>query len=168
MSQAVALPALDDRVALLELEGDYARLFDGRDGPGWANLFTEDGVYQGATVPGMPDAVPPIVGHANLAEACANMPGSSIHMLNAPQLSLDGDQATGRVHFVFENKRVDEHGNSHHMRIVAFYHVMYERTDVGWRIRNRVTVPFSVTTTSQCGYQYDLPLPGLAGDGRRS
>lgn len=32
----------DDRLALLELEGDYARRFDTRDGSGWANLFTED------------------------------------------------------------------------------------------------------------------------------
>lgn len=162
---AAAVSELDDRVALQALEGGYARLFDTRDGQGWANLFTEDGVYQGAAVPGMPDPVPPIVGRANLAEACYNMPGSSIHMLNAPELTIDGDQATGRVHFAFENTRIDEHQNSHHMRIVAFYHVVYERTDAGWQIRNRVTVPFSVATTSQCGYKYDLPLPGPAGGG---
>lgn len=155
---------LDDRSALLELEGDYARRFDMGDGQGWANLFTEDGVYQSASVPGMPDTLPPIVGRANLAQACETTPGSSIHMLNAPQLTLDGDRATGRVHFVFENTRVDDNNNSHHLRLVAFYHVMYERTEEGWRIRNRVTVPFSVTTSSQCGYQNELVLPGPVGD----
>ncbi len=151
---------IDDRVALLEIEGDYARRFDMRDGAGWANLFTADGVYQGARIPGMPEATPPIVGHANLATACENMPGRSIHMLNAPQISIDGDRATGRVHFTFENIRVDEYDNSHTMRIVAYYHIDYVRTDEGWRIRNRVTVPFSVETSSRCGYQYDLPIPG--------
>ena len=161
---ASAARELDDRTAILELEGDYARRFDTRDGPGWANLFTEGGVYQGAPIPGMPDATPPIVGRANLAQACEKMPGSSIHMLNAPQISFNGDRATGRVHFVFENTRVDEYSNSHQMRIVAYYHVEYERTEDGWRIRNRVTVPFSVETSSRCGYQSDIALPGAAGD----
>jgi hypothetical protein len=151
---------IDDQLALLELEGAYGRRFDMRDGDGWANLFTEDGVYQGAAIPGMPDPTPAIVGHADLASACENMPGKSIHMLNAPQISIDGDCASGRVHFTFENIRVDEHSNSHTMRVVAYYHIEYVRTDDGWRIRNRVTVPFSVETSSRCGYQNDIELPG--------
>jgi SnoaL-like protein len=160
MIDVAAAREVDDRLALLELEGDYARRFDNRDGSGWANLFTEDGVYQGAPIPGMPDPTPPIVGRANLAEACNNMPGSSIHMLNAPQISIEGDRATGRVHFVFENIRVDEHENSHQMRIVAYYHIEYVRTAEGWRIRNRVTVPFSVENSSRCGYNAEITLPG--------
>jgi hypothetical protein len=160
MTDAAARNDVDDRLALLELEGDYARRFDMRDGVGWANLFSEDGVYQGATIPGTPGATPPIVGHANLAAGCDNMPGKSIHMLNTPQISIDGDRGTGRVHFTFENIRVDEHDNSHMMRNVAYYHVEYVRTDEGWRIRNRVTVPFSVETSSRCGYQSDIDLPG--------
>ena len=160
MSNVTTDRELDDRIAILELEGDYARRFDMRDGQGYANLFTADGVYQGAQIPGMPEGTPPLVGRAKLAEACDQMPGSSIHMLNAPQISLHGDTATGRIHFVFENTRVDEFGNTHGMRIVAYYHVDYVRTDEGWRIRNRVTVPFSVEHSSRCGYQNDIALPG--------
>ena len=63
------------------------------------------------------------------------------------------------MHFVFENVRVDEHHNSHTLRVVAYYHIDYVRTDEGWRIRNRVTVPFSVETSSRCGYQADIELP---------
>ena len=59
MSDVAARSGVYDRLALLEMEGDYARCFDMRDGTGWANLFTEDGVYQGATIPGMPDPTPP-------------------------------------------------------------------------------------------------------------
>jgi len=164
MSDVIVSTELADRVALLEIEGDYARLFDTRNGAGWANLFAEDGVYQGAPIPGIAFATPPIVGRANLAEACDKMPGSSIHMLNAPQISLAGDTATGRIHFVFENIHVDEHRNSHQMRIVAYYHVEYVRTADGWKIRNRVTVPFSIENVSRCGYQNDITLPGPAVD----
>ena len=164
MSRNARARELDDRIAILELEGDYARRFDMRDGQGWADLFTPDGVYQGAEIPGMPPPpTPPLVGNATLAAACNHMPGSSIHMLNAPQISLDGDRATGRVHFMFENKRVDEYGNSHETRIVAYYHVDYERTEEGWRIRNRVTVPFSIENISRCGYLNNITLPGPVG-----
>ena len=40
------LREVEDRLALIELEGAYARLFDARRGDEWAALFVADGVYQ--------------------------------------------------------------------------------------------------------------------------
>ena len=35
--------AIADRLAILQLEADYARTWDTRDAAGWAGLFTDDG-----------------------------------------------------------------------------------------------------------------------------
>lgn len=151
---------LQDRLELVELEGRYAHTFDTHDGEGWAGLFTESGTYQGIALPGMPDPVPPIRGREALAVSCVNFPGSGVHLLSVPQITLDGDRAVGRIHFQFEQHRLDEFGNSHELKIVAYYHATYVRTADGWRIHNRVTVPFSVSSTSRCGYQLSAELPG--------
>src|SRR5690606_33672957 len=40
------LRAVEDRLALIELEALYARSFDEHDGETWSGLFASDGVYQ--------------------------------------------------------------------------------------------------------------------------
>jgi len=64
------LRAIEDRLALLEVEAAYARAFDGRDGEAWAALFTEDGIYQArGRTPGEPGAPQ---GRAQLADYCTS------------------------------------------------------------------------------------------------
>ena len=73
---------------------------------------------------------------------------------------IDGDKATVHTNFEVEILWKDEHGNDHYRKMVAYYHVAYEKLPEGWKIRNRVSVPFSVTETVTCGYRADIPLPG--------
>src|SRR4051812_30418059 len=88
------LLAVEDRLAILELEGVYARAFDSRDGAGWAALFTDDGIYQGRLLPGMNAAeVPYVQGRAALETFCTEAPFSGIHLMNVPQITFDGDRA---------------------------------------------------------------------------
>ena len=65
-------------------------------------------------------------------------------MLNTSQVSRDGDCTKGRVRFVFENTRVDEHGNSQEMRIVEYYHVDHGHTEEGLAYADPWTVPFAL------------------------
>ena len=65
------LRAVEDRLALLELEGAYARAFDSRDGDAWAALFTDDGIYQARErTPGEPGAPQ---GRAQLADRLSGL-----------------------------------------------------------------------------------------------
>ena len=160
-SAEVSIQEIKDRLAIANIEGEYARLCDSGNGDLWANLFTENGVYQSAVVPGMPGATSPIRGRSELAESINNSPTTNcIHKLSPPQIDIFGDTATVHTNFEVEISWSDEHGNNHYRTMSAYYHVAYERVRDEWKIRNRVTVPFSVTTTVTCGYRSDISLPG--------
>ncbi len=149
----------EDRLAILDIEGEYALRCDAADGAGWAALFTADGVYQWPTIPGMPEAAPPLRGSAALAAACSAMPGTCMHRVSTPKVTISGDEATTRAHLVFEWAHVDEHGVSHKRELVPINHTEYLRTADGWKIRHRVTIPYSITDSSQCGYLHDIEIP---------
>src|SRR5436853_5960071 len=127
------LGGAEDRLAIMELEGAYARAFDSRDGDGWAALFTEDGIYQGRIVPGAPSGqVPFVEGRAALAKFCAEAPFDGIHLLHMPQITLDGDRATSRVHLQFlASFRVGDR-LGYLSGMVGYYDVVYERVDGRW------------------------------------
>lgn len=150
-----------DRLAILEIEGAYAQLCDSGEGDAWADLFTPDGVYQRIELPGMPDTTAPVRGRAALAQVVNNFGHPYIHRLHTPQITLLGDRATVRTHFEFETSRIDEFGNFHETSMTGFYHTDLEKGEEGWKIRNRVTVPFSISTKSTSGYKaHEIPGPG--------
>lgn len=151
----------DDRLSILDIEGAYARCGDSGDGEGWAALFTEDGVYEWPAIPGMPDPPPALRGRQALAAAINELPGTCMHRMSAPQITLDGDHATSRTPFVFEWAYRDEHGVSHERELTGFYDTEYARKPDGWQIRHRVTVPYSVTDSSRCGYRPDADIGRL-------
>ena len=144
---AQRLTEVEDRLALIELEGAYARAFDSRDGDAWAALFTPDGIYQarGAT----PEAGNFVEGHDELARFCTNAPFDGIHLLHLPQLTISGDTATSRVHLQFIG---EFHSGTRGMRMIGYYDVRYRRTDAGWRIAHRVTSTMFGTTSSNDPY----------------
>jgi len=150
---------VDDRTAILEIEGSYASCADSGDGDGWAALFTEDGVYQWPVIAGMPEAPAALRGREALAATIKGLPGTCMHRMNTPQITLDGDRATSRTHFVFEWAYQDDHGVRHERELVGFYHTEYVRAADGWKIRNRVTVPYAVTDSSRCGYRSEIEIP---------
>jgi SnoaL-like domain len=142
------LRAVEDRLALIELEGAYARAFDSHDGVAWAALFTDDGVYQSR------DATPGngtyVAGRAKLAKFCTNAPFSGIHYLHLPQLSIDGDVATGRVHLEFVAAFNDD--GAPMTRFLGYYDVRYVRAGDGWLIERRITTTFARRTDTTFGY----------------
>jgi hypothetical protein len=133
LSRRVA--ALEDRLALIELEATYARTFDNRDGAAWAALFLPDGVYQarGAT----PEKGNYVAGHDALADFCTNAPFDGLHLMHLPSFTIDGDDATGRLHLEFLGA-FHAPGNPL-TRMAGYYDVRYRRVEGLWRIAHRVT-----------------------------
>ena len=150
----VRLAAVEDRLAIIELEATYARLFDERQGEAWAALFTPEGVYQSR------DATPEgrgnyVQGRENLARFCSQAPFDGIHFLHLAQVSIDGDSAVSRVHLEFVAAFHDR--VSHTRRMVGYYDVSYARVDGRWLIVRRVTTTFSHEDNATFGY------PGTSG-----
>ncbi|WFR73589.1 nuclear transport factor 2 family protein [Prescottella defluvii] len=135
------LAAVEDTLAILQLEGAYAPAWDSGDADAWAGLFTEDGVFELAQVGGVPGAT--IRGRDALHRFCVEFTAhtSGIHLLNTPSIVVDGDEATARIHFEFRSGATGE-AETRHAHVAGRYTVRYRRTSDGWRIahRNEVAV----------------------------
>lgn len=78
-----------DRLEILELVARYNHAIDSGDGPGWADTFTEDGVFE--TARGKTEGRDAL---AKFVEGFAtNMPGAR-HWNNNHVIEADGDGAT--------------------------------------------------------------------------
>jgi hypothetical protein len=159
--QAVAdledrLRAVEDRLAIIELEGAYARAFDDHDGDAWAALFTPDGIYQSRVLSDGSAPATFVQGTEALRRFCTEAPFAGIHFLHLPQLTLDGDRATGRVHLEFHGAYTDP--GAPLTRMVGYYDVGYVRGDGRWLIARRVTTAFARETRATFGY---VPGTGL-------
>ena len=150
------LAALEDRLAIFELEGSYARCFDSRNGAAWASLFTPDGIYQarGAT----PDGGGIFVqGRDALERFCSDAPFAGVHLMHLPQLDVRGDAATGRVHLEFVG--LFDSAGAPSVRMIGYYDIAYARADGRWLIDRRVTTTFSRVDTSTAGYPAESGIP---------
>jgi hypothetical protein len=147
------LRAAEDRLAIIDLEGTYARTFDSHDGEAWSALFTDDGVYQGRIHPDTPEgSVPVVEGRPALAKFCTDAPFDGIHLLHLPEIRLDGDRATSRVHLQFMATFPVGDRFGYLSSLVGYYDVAYERVDGRWLIRHRITTTFSRTRNDYVGY----------------
>jgi hypothetical protein len=122
---------MQSRLAILNLEGEYARTWDTGDCEGWASLFIEDGLFEMVAVGPYPPGQSQ--GHQELAGFCQYInddvsPG--LHLIHVPSLTIDGDEAEGWVHFQFLSP-VFGH-------VAGVYQVSYVLTEDGWRIKERV------------------------------
>jgi hypothetical protein len=132
---AAKLTVLEDRLAIMELEGQYARTFDSRNGDAWAALFTPDGVYRARDA--TPEQGQYIAGRAALADFCTNATFEGIHQLHLPSISPNGDRATSRVHLEFLGWWQGD--GTPVLRMVGYYDVEYARDGDRWLIAHRVT-----------------------------
>jgi uncharacterized protein (TIGR02246 family) len=129
---------LEARLAIIDLEGTYARTWDTADAAGWAGCFTPDGAFVLLAVGSRPEKR--IAGHDALAAFCraVNEVHTGLHLMHLPQLRVDGDRATGRVHFEFKSVvRADPKVTTHHVTL-GWYDVAYVRTPDGWRMHERL------------------------------
>jgi hypothetical protein len=142
------LAAVEDRLAIIELEGRYARAFDDHDGQAWAALFTDDGVYQsrGAS----PGDGTYVAGRENLARFCTDAKFNGIHFLHLPQVTLDRDRATSRVHLEFFAAFYGD--DAPYTRMLGYYDVAYQRCAGEWLIERRITSTFARRNGVTIGY----------------
>jgi hypothetical protein len=131
-----------DRLAILQLEAEYARTWDSQDADGWAACFTDDGAFEmGSTTGGLPAMR--FAGTAALTEFCRRGSGrfEGIHLLSAPSLTFDRDEhgassrVWGWVHFSYHDRDRKTEAERH---VVGVYAVTYLRgEDGGWRMALR-------------------------------
>lgn len=128
----------EDRLAIFELEGAYGPTYDGKQAEAWAALFTEDGVYRGRQLEGMPEQNL-VQGREDLIRFCNEQQLNGTHFMHLPHIVLDGDTATARVHHQYQGADVDGCGRVQLRSVTGYYDVLYARTSGGWRIRHRIT-----------------------------
>jgi SnoaL-like domain len=135
MVDAIERDELSSRLAILQLEAEYARTWDSKDAAGWAACFTDEGAFEMSAVPGGMPAMR-FAGRSELEQFCSM--GTSIyegiHLLSPPDLTIVGDRARGWVHFSYFDRNVSTEEVRH---VVGVYAVTYLCTDAGWKMELR-------------------------------
>jgi hypothetical protein len=136
---------LESRLAIFDLEGSYSRTWDLGDAAGWSELFTEDGVFVVAAVGRKPEQR--IVGRSSLEEMCRNFTAkiTGLHLLHLPELTVERDEASSRLHFEFRSVRRDIPDYSQETSMSGYYDTSYRRETNGWRIALRREVAVTLT-----------------------
>jgi uncharacterized protein (TIGR02246 family) len=135
----------DAAAEISSLEGEYARAWDAADSEGWAAVYTEDGVFEVAAVGGRP--VERFEGRAALRALCEryNAQYEGLHLMHVARLIVDGDDATGRLHFEFTANTRPGITPSVRRQNNGYYEVTYRRVDGRWLMALRVETTVSET-----------------------
>jgi len=153
------LRAVEDRLEIMELEAVYARSFDDHDGDTWSSLFTADGIYQSRPEgDGPPEMF--VQGTDALRTFCTEAPFVGIHCFHLPQLTFQGDEATGRIHLEYYGHWREDPG-APYTKMVGYYDVAYRREGGRWRIARRVTTAFARQREAVFGYRPGTGLTSL-------
>ena len=120
-------------LAILNLEGEYARTWDSVDPEGWAALFCPEGIFEMLPVGNTPGAF--YQGREALAEFCRVINSSyrGLHLIHVPSIRVEGDRAYAWIHFEFRSIRGSTLGS-----VAGIYQVDYRRGGEGWRIEHRI------------------------------
>ncbi len=135
------------RLAIMDLEAEYARSWDAGDADGWAAVFSEDGVFDMAGVGTQPRLV--YTGTSELAAFCREIDSiyKGLHFMHLPRIKLTGDTAYGRLHFQWIglfNPNIHFHGQR---QAAGYYDVTYRRINGQWRIQHRMEKAITGQTT---------------------
>jgi ketosteroid isomerase-like protein len=126
---------VQDVLALLNLQAEYADGADSFSGASYASVFTDDAVLD-ATHTG----IPAVVGRAAIAKLMDDTFAQQTHnchmTTNQRVLSVDGDRATGRCYF-FQRSILRNGGRT---EFSGRYEDEYRRTPEGWKISKRVLI----------------------------
>lgn len=137
---------VEDVLALLALQSEYADGADSFDGATYAAVFTEDGVLDASHT-----GIPAVVGRpaiTKLMEDTFAQQTYNCHMTtNQRILSVDGDTATGRCYF-FQRSVLRNGGRT---EFSGRYEDVYRRTAQGWKIEQRVLIALLPTVLE--GYE---------------
>lgn len=129
---------LEATIEIMNLEAIYARVWDTGQSEAWADVFTEDGVFEIVANPGRPGRK--VQGRAELAEFCreVNSHTIGIHLMHTSHIVVDGDTATGGLYFEFRRVNRQAGDETAQGSTSGYYDVRYVRTEGGWRMKARV------------------------------
>ena len=149
------LRILEDRLAIMDLEAEYAVAWDRGEANRWAAVFTPDGAFEMLPVGERP--VRRIEGREALRAFCSETTArwTGLHFMHRPQLTLEGDRARGIVYFEYPYIMRGVPEIAFQGRQSGYYEVVYQRTAVGWRMRERLEK--GVVTAA--GTYFDTPAP---------
>lgn len=133
----VRLQAAEDRLAILDLEGEYARSWDCGDGDAWAALFTADGSFEMTEVGNEPART--IQGTAQLIEFCRQVDSyyRGLHFMSLPRVEIAGDTAHGQLHFQWLGLFRPNAQFTGERHAKGFYRITYRKIDGQWKIARR-------------------------------
>lgn len=155
----VRLAEVEARLAIMDLEAEYARSWDAGDGDGWAALFTSDGVFDLAPVGAQARQI--ITGSAKLSAFCRDIDAiyKGLHFMHLPRIQLTGDRAYSRLHFQWIGLFRSDANYNGQRSAAGYYDVTYHRVNGRWLIKHRLDKSVSAQTVEN----FDLYINGDFG-----
>jgi hypothetical protein len=148
---------LEARLAIIQLEGAYAHLWDSVDAPGWAALFTENGVFETTRVG--PFHAVRVEGREELARLCRdfNATWAGLHQLGVPDIRVSGDTAEGAIHFRF--RQFPRTGDPSVRETIGLYQVHYTHVGGVWKMAHRLERAVGRDSHDDYAGFYESPCP---------
>ena len=131
----LSLEEISDRLEIQDLVYDYAAIVDQKRFDDLRDVFTEDAVIDYSAVGGPVGTPEEIIAFLN--QVMGMFPNHQ-HLNANPQISVDGDTATGRVMCLNPQEMSMPDGKTHIFMVGLWYVDEYRRTPNGWRISKRV------------------------------
>lgn len=152
------LTALEDRLAILDLEGEYARSWDVGDAAGWADVFTPEGVFDLAPAGDMERQV--FKGRQALHDFCEEISRyyRGLHFISLPRVEIGRDRARAQVHFQWQALFRPNGNHSGERHASGYYDVTYRKLDGRWRIEQRIECALAGKTLNQYGAPQPVDL----------
>ncbi|MBY8966556.1 nuclear transport factor 2 family protein [Algiphilus sp.] len=131
----LSLQTLSDRVEIEAIMVDYVNAIDTRDFAALERVFTPDAWIDYTAMGGIKGHFPEV--QAWLAQVLPHFP-AYYHLIGNVAITLEGDQARSRsACFNPMTVRLEE-GTEQTFFLGLWYHDQWQRTEAGWRIRERV------------------------------
>jgi SnoaL-like domain len=128
------LRRLEDTAQIRRLTQEYRRLLDARDLDAYGRLFADEGEWLGGTGYGKTPAGITAMLNERLPARASDRP-SAWHLVTEPEITLDGDQATGGVTWTWVGRG---DADTPVMRLLGHYQDTYVRERGRWRYQRRI------------------------------
>jgi ketosteroid isomerase-like protein len=128
------LGRLEDAGQIRRLSQEYRRVLDARDLDAYGRLFAEDGEWLGGTGYGQGPAGITAMLNERLPARGPDGP-TAWHLVTEPEISLDGDRATGTVTWTWVGRG---DADTPVMRLLGHYQDSYVRERGRWRYQRRI------------------------------
>ena len=128
------LRRLEDTEQIRRLTQEYRRVLDARDLDAYGRLFADDGEWLGGTGYGKTPAGITAMLNERLPARSSDRP-TAWHLVTEPEITLDGDQATGTVTWSWVGRG---DADTPVMRLLGHYQDTYVRERGQWRYQRRI------------------------------